>query len=100
PSKAAELKEQFGKAITVIPGKTENWLMVNIEDKKTMFFSGDGAPCAIAEVKLFGKAADRDLDNLTAVLCRAIGSSLGVSEKRIYVKYEFVDHWGWNGSNF
>ena len=28
-----ELKDEFGKAISLIPGKSENWLMVNIEPK-------------------------------------------------------------------
>ena len=29
-----ELKERLGKAIATIPGKSESWLMVNLEDER------------------------------------------------------------------
>ena len=98
--KAENLKSELGKAIAKIPGKTEKWLMVGIECETTMFFAGSSLPCAIAEVKIYGSASSESLQNVTSEICRIVNSELDVSPDRIYVKYEFVDHWGWNGSNF
>ena len=31
-----ELKTRLGQAIAIIPGKSESWLMVNLEDEQKM----------------------------------------------------------------
>ena len=36
-----ELKTRLGQAIAIIPGKSESWLMVNLEDDQKMYFRGD-----------------------------------------------------------
>lgn len=97
---ADALKAACGEAITLIPGKTEAWLMVEVEGEKAMYFAGSDAPCAYIEVKLFGKASDAVYERLTAKLCEVAAKHLSVSPDRVYVKYEEVEHWGWNGSNF
>lgn len=94
------LKTAFGKAIELIPGKSERWLMLGFSDNERMWFVGDDAPLAYISVKLFGSASDSAYDALTAKLTEIVSSELGVSALRIYVKYEEIDHWGWNGSNF
>ena len=35
------LKEEFGKAIKIIPGKSEDWLMINITSNAHMYFKGN-----------------------------------------------------------
>jgi len=37
---------------------------------------------------------------MTADVCTLLAKETGISPDRIYVKYEEVFHWGWNGSNF
>ena len=95
-----ELTSLFGEAIALIPGKSEEWLMVNIEGEKKMAFAASFADCAILEVKIFGKASKESYDSLTERLCQAVGRVLGIDEARIYIKYEEVSVWGWNGFNF
>lgn len=94
------LKEAFGKAIELIPGKSERWLMLDFSDNARMWFSGDDAPLAYLSVKLFGKASSGVYDDLTAKLTTIVSGELGIPPTRIYVKYEEIDNWGWNGSNF
>ena len=36
-----EIKERLGKAISIIPGKSESWLMLNLEDEQAMYFRGE-----------------------------------------------------------
>ena len=93
------LKEEFGKAIEIIPGKSENWLMVNLEGGKSMYFRGtEGA--AMIDVHVFGKAKAADYGKLTEKLTAIVCKTLGIGKDRIYVKYSEYQYWGYNGLNF
>ena len=96
----AELKAQLGQAITAIPGKSEAWLMVELEESKTMYFKGSDEPCAMFEIAIFGKASDSAYDDLTKQICQISEKLLGVPADRTYVKYTEIDHWGYNNFNF
>lgn len=99
--KREAIKKKLGKAIELIPGKNENWLMVSFEDKSTMYFKGsDERPLAFVEVKIFGKSAKEDYEKLTKTITEIINEELNIGSDCIYVKYEEVATWGWNGSNF
>ncbi|WP_312427074.1 phenylpyruvate tautomerase MIF-related protein [Lacrimispora sp.] len=95
------LKSKLGQAISLIPGKSESWLMVDFEDNCSLYFKGNNSTkLAFVEVKLFGHASERDYDRLTAEICKIYKDVLSIAQDKIYVKYEEVDHWGWNGGNF
>ena len=98
--KEIALKTAFGKAIENIPGKTENWLMLEFSDSQRMWFAGDDAPVAMLEVKIFGSASDSAYDALTGALTDIVSTELLIAQSRIYIKYEEIDNWGWNGNNF
>lgn len=95
-----QLKAEFGRAISLIPGKSEGWLMVEIEDAKDMYFKGSDEPCAIYEVKIYGNASDSSMNNLTSTLCDLSQKYLNIPKSRVYVAYFPTDSWGWNGNNF
>lgn len=96
-----ELKTRLGQAISLIPGKSESWLMTGFEDNYHLYFKGDNAePMAFVEVKVFGKENPSAFDALTAEICKIFKEVLGISPDHIYVKYEAVANWGWNGGNF
>lgn len=95
------LKEAYGRAIELLPGKTEKWLMLAFEDGVHMAFHGDAqSDMAFLEVSLVGSAPDEAYDALTARLCELIGEVLDIAPDMIYIKYEECSHWGWNGINF
>lgn len=94
------IKERMGQAIELIPGKSEGWLMLSFRDNVSMYFKGDDAPCAICQVKMFGSAAEEDYQKLTEALTDIIREELDVEADRIYVTYEEIGVWGWNGGNF
>ena len=80
------LAAKYGKIISLVPGKTERWLMLSFDDKATMYFGGKSdEPMAYIELSLF---------------CDAVSAETGIAPANIYVKYEEAEHWGWNGSNF
>lgn len=95
------IKDKLGKAIELIPGKSENWLMLSFEDECNLYFKGDNKQkIAFVEVKIFGKAENTAYDKLTSAITEILNEELDIDPSWIYIKYEEVDHWGWNGSNF
>ncbi len=95
------IKEKLGKAIELIPGKSENWLMVGFEPKTSLYFRGDNSqPAAFVEVSVFGSENPDAFSKLTAQICKIYNEVLGIATDHIYVKYQAVSNWGWNGSNF
>ncbi len=99
--KEAAIKEKFGEAIQIFPGKSEAWLMLNFSDRERMWFRGSNdLPIAYVEIQLFGTATEESCAQMTATVCRIFEDTLGISPEHIYVKYEFVPVWGWNRENF
>lgn len=95
------IKSKLGQAITAIPGKSEAWLMVGFEENVPLYFKGsDDGLIAFVEVKVYGKASKDAFYNLTAKICKIYNEELNIDPAKIYIKYEEVENWGWNGSNF
>ncbi len=98
--KETSIKKKLGTAVSIIR-KSENWLMINFEDMCRMWFRGNSdIPCAFAEVKLYGKASPDEYEELTEKITEMISSELDIQPSQIYVKYEEVKYWGYNGCNF
>lgn len=97
----AQLKARFGKAIEIFPGKTERWLMLTLADNVPVAMAGDDeASAAFVEVSLLGKSDRAHFERMTAEICDILDDVLSIRPDRVYVKYEEVAHWGWNGGNF
>ena len=54
----------------------------------------------MVEVKVYGRADDASYARLTKKITEILGEVLHIPASGIYIKYEEVDHWGYNGSNF
>lgn len=95
------IKRRLGEAIELVPGKSERFLMLGFEEEYSLFFSGEELEKgAFIEVKIFGKASKESYDKLTAAICLIYEEELGIPQNKIYVKYEEIENWGWNGNNF
>lgn len=96
----AAMQKRMGDAISLLPGKSEAWLMLCWRDATPMAFQGSNEPCALCEVKLYGAAAPEHYDRLTGALCRMVEEEIGVPAARVYVTYQEIENWGFNGHNF
>ena len=95
------IKSKLGQIITNIPGKSEEWLMVGFEDEYSLYFRGKELEYgAFVEVKIFGKADKKDLEKVTTAICDLYEKELSIPQDCIYIKYEEVSNWGYNGFNF
>lgn len=95
------VKQQLGEAITTIPGKTEQFLMVGFEDSLSLYLAGDNIePCAIVTVEIFGSTTDDIYAQMTEKITNIVSTDLSIKPERIYVNYKEISHWGMNGKNF
>ncbi|MGM9971921.1 MAG: phenylpyruvate tautomerase MIF-related protein [Anaeroplasmataceae bacterium] len=102
-SKAQEecLKNDFGKIIEAIPGKSEDWLMINITDESHLYFKGkNDEPISYLELKVFGNVSGADFEKFTTLATKVLENHLNIKKDHMYFKYEEVKNWGWNGFNF
>lgn len=94
------LKEKLGEAIALL-GKGEAYLMVEISDNCRLYFGGkNDTDIAYFEVKLLGKARREQYEALTARICEIVAEMFGISGDKVYVKFEEVEYWGFNGFLF
>ncbi len=96
-----ELKTRLGQAISLIPGKSESWLMIDLADDQTMYFRGsDAEPLAFVGINFFGDPNRAAFDKMTAEVTKIYGEVLGIAPDHMYIKYSATHDWGWNGGNF
>lgn len=95
------IKQKLGKAIELIPGKTESWLMVSFEENCSLYFKGkNDQPIAFVEVKVFGSSTQAAYEKLTLAITNILSEELNIAPNQTYVRYDETKNWGWNGSNF
>lgn len=95
------IKTRLGKAISLIPGKSESWLMVNITDKCHLYFKGtNDNPTSFTDVSIFGSASRSDCEKLTSEICNILYEEAKISFDCSYVKFQFIENWGYNGFMF
>ena len=96
----AELTAEFGRLMG-IAGKPESFLMVGLEERCDLRFAGKpmekGALIAMQQV---GELSRDVYEKLTAEICRFLEARLGIDPKAVYITYQAVNDWGWNGTNF
>ena len=55
---------------------------------------------AFVSVKLFGSASAREYNAMTAEICRIFKERLGIPGSAVYITYQGINDWGWDGKNF
>ncbi|MBR1672356.1 MAG: hypothetical protein IJ702_05470 [Fretibacterium sp.] len=96
-----QIKSRLGKAIELAPGESEEYLMIGFEDNFHFYLRGDDSqPVAYIEIGVFGNAAHRGYDRLTAEITRIYNDVLGIAPDHIYVRYDDIKVWGVSGMTF
>ena len=96
-----ELMADIDKAFSLIPGKSDKYLMCALEDNISMMFHRDSdINLAFVEVKLLGSSTKDAYTDLTAEICNILKDEADVDGSNCYVKFEEVKYWGMNGFMF
>lgn len=98
PEQEQRLKSRMGKAIELVPGKSEEYLLLGFEQNCHLYLRGDNSrPMAYIEAAIFENEGHRGRDALTAELTDIFREVLGISSDHIYIKYEDITAWGVGG---
>ncbi len=94
------IKSRLGKALSLI-NKPESYLMVGFEDGYDLYFAGKKLEKgAYVSVSVYGDVQPAGCDRMTGEICRILEEELGIPGNNVYVTYNGVHDWGWNGNNF
>ena len=92
------LKSRLGKAIELVPGKSEEYLMVGFESNCHLYLRGDDSePMAYIEASIFGNEAHQGYDKFTAEVTRIFGEVLKIAHNNVYINYRDISGWGVSG---
>ena len=98
--KREAIKAEFGSAISIL-NKPESFLMLGFEDNYDLYMGGKKLDKgAFVSVRLFGSASPKEYNDMTAEICRILNEQLGIPGNAVYVTYQGINDWGWDGKNF
>lgn len=94
------IKSELGKSISLMR-KPESYLMVGICDNYDLWFAGKRATSgAFVSVSVFGSVNSAESERMTAAICNTLMSVVGLDGREIYVTYQGITNWGFDGGNF
>lgn len=94
------LKAGLGKAIELVPSKSEQVLMVGLEGEKCLYLKGKNTPAAYIKVAVFGNRTHRGYAELSHAISALVHAELGILPTQIYVQYEDISAWSVGGYFF
>ncbi len=98
PAETDTLKREIAGIIGLIPGKTEQVLMIDIEDGKTLYYRGELQDNgAYVDARLYGRAETEDKAAFTRAMFDVLGRVLDVQKNQAFVTIQEFCNWGVNG---
>jgi len=95
------LKRGLGKAIELVPGKTEDSLLLSFEDSSRLYLRRDnGQPMAYITVAVFGNPFHCGYEQLSVAIANLFQETLGIERTHIFIKYEDIPSWSVGGWTF
>jgi hypothetical protein len=92
-----KLKTELGRLITIIPGKTEPDLIVNIQDSGTVYMGGAEVPCAYIDLRVYTKTHDEAKKRFARELFAFIAREFAIPAERQYLTISEYENWGYDG---
>ncbi|WP_309395897.1 phenylpyruvate tautomerase MIF-related protein [Cerasicoccus maritimus] len=101
PEAQEKLLSESSQLVASALGKSEDYMMVSIQDDTPMLFGGKPAPTAFLEVNSLGIPAGKTKE-ICKQLCALLNSVADIPPERVYVKFNDVQRsmWGWKGNMF
>lgn len=94
-----EIKTLMGRAIGLVPGKNESYLMLGIEDEFRFWLRGDGLQKAdYIEASIFGNEDHAGFDVFAAETTEIFCQVLGISPENIHIKFDDIRAWSVGGA--
>ena len=97
--KEEALKAGLGRAVELLPGKSEAHLMLSLTGDTPMYFAGEKRDAAFLDVGCFGCGQPEAYARMSGAVCALLEKELGIAPANVYIKYSETTNWGWNGGN-
>lgn len=98
PEQEIALKARMGKAIGLVPGKSEKYLLLAFEDNARLWLRGKkDAPTAYIEAAIFGNESHAGYPAFTAAVAELFYEVLGIPKENVYIQYGDISSWGVGG---
>ena len=78
------VKAELGKAIELLPRKSEKWLMCVFRSDASVWFQGEQADAALVEVDVFGTLEKEPCDALTVAIMKIMEAELSIAPDKLY----------------
>jgi phenylpyruvate tautomerase PptA (4-oxalocrotonate tautomerase family) len=91
------LTRELGRLISIIPGKTEPDLIVDLACGADMYMGGRRVPCAYIDLRVYSKAEEGAKERFTSEVFTLISRELGIKKENLYMTVSEFDRWGYDG---
>ncbi len=87
------------KFISSLLNKSEDFVMVKLNDSLPMQFAGTNQPSCFIEIKSIGSL---NPSQMSEQICDFFSEAIGVNPERIYINFVDINSsmWGWNNRTF
>lgn len=92
-----KLTAELGRLITLIPGKTEDGLIVHIQDAGALYMGGAQVPCAYVDLRIYTKTTEEAKRSFTRETCAFLAREFGIPVERQYLTISEYPNWGYDG---
>lgn len=98
PEQEQTLKTRLGKAIALVPGKSEEYLFLSFEDSCHLYLRGDNSrPMAYLTASIFGNEDHGGFSAFAAEVTEIYKEVLGVAPEDCYIKFDDISSWAVSG---
>ena len=95
------LTDKLGEAITLLPGKTVNGLMVSISSDEHIYKGGEFLEFgAYVNIVLKSGPSREECEKLNEAVFKIMEEDLRIPRENVYVTFHLCDHFGVNGKIF
>jgi phenylpyruvate tautomerase PptA (4-oxalocrotonate tautomerase family) len=91
------IKSGLGKAIALLPGKSEPVLMVDISDGHTMYWAGEKRELAHVDLRMMGVSDFSNKAEFTLAIYQLFHETLGLQNDEVFVFINERTSWGGMG---
>lgn len=92
------VKSMLGKSISLLSGKQESKLMIDLSDNRTMYFGGEKKENLVfIDVRLYQMISIDDRKNFTEAVFKGINEICKIKNDEIFLNFIQLETWGTNG---
>lgn len=91
------IKSFIGKAIEAIPGKSEKYVLLDVEDNHKMWLRGKDDPLIYIEASIYGNDDHYGFETFAKDVSSFLSDELGIPLGNVYIKFEDIGPWSVGG---